>query len=142
MKKCTQCLETKDEKCFWKSRRLSSGRRSECSNCSKKMIADWRSRNTSKVIDVSKKAYQRKRQAQIASCAGSCEICGLKLDASRGKTNAPNWDHNHATGKFRGWLCGNCNKALGLLGDNPDLLERAKEYLKQKGYAPSRFFIE
>ena len=37
-----------------------------------------------------------------------CEIC------SRVFTSTPHYDHNHATGKFRGWLCGPCNKALGL----------------------------
>ncbi len=29
-----------------------------------------------------------------------------------------NMDHNHETGEFRGWLCSNCNRAAGLLGDS------------------------
>lgn len=26
-------------------------------------------------------------------------------------------DHCHKTGKFRGWICGSCNRGAGLLGD-------------------------
>lgn len=39
-------------------------------------------------------------------------------------------DHDHATGKVRGLLCHNCNRALGLLHDNPVTINNALEYLK------------
>lgn len=39
-------------------------------------------------------------------------------------------DHCHTTGKVRGLLCSKCNKAIGLLKDNIELLESAIEYLK------------
>lgn len=39
-------------------------------------------------------------------------------------------DHCHATGKVRGLLCHNCNRALGLMKDSTETLERAIEYLK------------
>lgn len=38
-------------------------------------------------------------------------------------------DHNHKTGKFRGILCNNCNRGIGLLGDSAQNLERAITYL-------------
>jgi hypothetical protein len=38
--------------------------------------------------------------------------------------------HCHTTGKVRGLLCVNCNLAIGLLKDNPDLLNKAASYLK------------
>jgi hypothetical protein len=38
-------------------------------------------------------------------------------------------DHCHETKKVRGLLCDNCNRALGLLGDKVEPLERAIEYL-------------
>ena len=38
-------------------------------------------------------------------------------------------DHDHETGKFRGWLCSNCNLGLGLLGDSLGDIENAIEYL-------------
>ena len=38
-------------------------------------------------------------------------------------------DHCHVTGKFRGLICGPCNRGIGLLQDNPELLIKAASYL-------------
>jgi len=38
-------------------------------------------------------------------------------------------DHDHVTGEVRGALCRSCNSAIGLLGDDATLLQRAIEYL-------------
>lgn len=54
-----------------------------------------------------------------------CEVCG------RGGRIV--WDHNHKTGEFRGWLCHQCNSALGFVGDNPDTLKRLSDYLQSIG---------
>src|SRR5690349_14852083 len=55
----------------------------------------------------------------------SCELC---LAPPSKKALA--LDHSHATGKFRGWLCSKCNKALGLFNDNAALLRKAADYLE------------
>lgn len=52
-----------------------------------------------------------------------CECCG------RLPGTALSLDHDHVTGKFRGWLCAYCNLGLGKLGDNRAGLERALAYL-------------
>jgi hypothetical protein len=38
-------------------------------------------------------------------------------------------DHDHETGEFRGWLCWHCNTGIGKLGDTPDGLRNALDYL-------------
>jgi len=39
-------------------------------------------------------------------------------------------DHDHKTNKVRGLLCHNCNRALGLLQDNPEVIRRCAEWVE------------
>ncbi len=41
------------------------------------------------------------------------------------------FDHCHETNKFRGWLCYQCNTAIGNLGDNVEGLLKALNYLNK-----------
>jgi hypothetical protein len=56
-----------------------------------------------------------------------CKIC-MKTNGNRELAV----DHDHVTGKNRGLLCGNCNTAIGKLGDNEFGLNRAISYLKNE----------
>lgn len=38
-------------------------------------------------------------------------------------------DHCHKTGKVRGLVCSNCNRGMGMFGDDPDLMRKAINYL-------------
>ena len=40
-------------------------------------------------------------------------------------------DHDHEKKMFRGWLCSNCNVALGMLDENLETIKRAYNYLKE-----------
>lgn len=40
-------------------------------------------------------------------------------------------DHDHDTGKVRKLLCHNCNRALGLFKDNPELMRKAASYVEE-----------
>lgn len=42
-------------------------------------------------------------------------------------------EHCHKTNKFRGWVCGNCNTGIGMLGDTVEGLMHAVEYLRRAG---------
>jgi len=57
-----------------------------------------------------------------------CEVCGLMGKSFK---KGLHYDHNHRTGKFRGWLCIKCNMALGMVGDNINILEKLIVYLKK-----------
>lgn len=60
-----------------------------------------------------------------------CEICN-SLPRGRGSKKAAGicFDHDHASGEPRGWLCDRRNKVLGLVGDSTDLLAGLIEYLR------------
>lgn len=59
-----------------------------------------------------------------------CDICGDK-----------DWrivfDHCHAKGHARGWLCDGCNKGLGSFRDDPERLIKAAAYLKRAAHIVS-----
>jgi len=59
---------------------------------------------------------------------GVCAICSGEPPKNQHKTRL-NIDHCHTTGKIRGLLCDACNRAIGLLKDSPDLLNKAISYL-------------
>lgn len=58
-----------------------------------------------------------------------CAICDTHKD---NEIRALAVDHCHTTGKIRGLLCTTCNRALGLLKDNSEILEKAVNYVKSK----------
>lgn len=62
---------------------------------------------------------------------GKCAICGEKKPSSGRDGLAV--DHCHTKGHVRGLLCIHCNHGLGKFKDNPDLLQKAIEYLKERG---------
>ena len=60
-----------------------------------------------------------------------CAICGKENFAmGRNHSGALVVDHDHETGKVRGLLCHNCNRALGLFHDNVETLKKAQEYIE------------
>jgi len=57
---------------------------------------------------------------------GRCAVCGVPDIECTGKFHM---DHDHESGNFRGWLCGNCNKGIGFLRDSEELLINALHFL-------------
>jgi len=63
---------------------------------------------------------------------GRCKICNIEIETFTFKNNKANTlcvDHCHNTGKVRGFLCNNCNRALGLFKDNENILKNAYNYI-------------
>lgn len=72
------------------------------------------------------KYMQKSRLDKLEKVAGRkrpefCEICNKKLKIC--------FDHDHLTNKFRGWICVKCNSALGMVGDDVQILQLLIEYL-------------
>ncbi len=86
----------------------------------------WREENPGKEEESRlKKKYGITRDdfdKMVDAQVGLCAVClrkPLRLHV----------DHCHETGRIRGLLCGSCNRAIGLLGDCPESLRRAIDYL-------------
>lgn len=62
--------------------------------------------------------------------AGKCGICS-KIFTQKRPLN-PQVDHNHRTGNIRGLLCRRCNMAIGLLQDDPYIINNALKWLKKE----------
>lgn len=64
----------------------------------------------------------------LAADTGACHICGAtEVELPK----ALFMDHCHETGKFRGWLCAECNWMLGKAGDDPARLRKGAAYLER-----------
>ena len=66
--------------------------------------------------------------AMIKRQKGLCAICGKPARGKRGCARLQ-VDHDHRSGEIRAMLCANCNKGIGLLGDDPLILSAAACYL-------------
>lgn len=65
--------------------------------------------------------------------ACKCYLCGsdgFKIGKNN-HTEKLAVDHDHKTGKVRKLLCHNCNRALGLFKDNPELMRKAASYVEE-----------
>ena len=71
----------------------------------------------------------------FTSQGGVCAICG---SSPNGMALAV--DHNHETGEVRGLLCSNCNVAIGLMKDDPGLLQKAIDYVRM--YSGTEVIVE
>jgi hypothetical protein len=71
-------------------------------------------------------------EALLSARPDLCELCGQPQNTKR---DALDLDHDHATGGLRGWLCNQCNSAIGKLGDDAAGLLRAVAYLERPSLA-------
>ena len=86
-------------------------RRPECSDCTK-------------ICQRSKQeALRLAKQYGINKSDKVCEICG--------KAENIVFDHDYKTNRFRGWLCNEHNRAIGMFGDNVEGLLKAVRYLNK-----------
>lgn len=91
-----------------------------------------------------KEGHKRKvaqRAIDLETIAGRprpeiCDACGGAPD----KNIAMHFDHCHKHGHFRGWLCRECNLALGNVRDDPNRLLKLVAYLRRTAHTPADQF--
>jgi len=101
-------------------------------------MRDYRKKNPAKMraIDVKKKygIPIEEYVEMLVDQKGVCAICKQPETSVDHRTkNLRNLavDHNHFTGKVRGLLCSNCNRGLGFLRENIEVLKASIEYLEK-----------
>jgi hypothetical protein len=95
----------------------------------------WEKANPETVLRKSRRNNWKKKGIDVAEAEallsahnnGHCEICGGRSPGGAGGWHV---DHDHKTGKVRGVLCSNCNRALGYFQDDVDVLRMAVGYLE------------
>jgi hypothetical protein len=143
-KTCTKCGITKQLADFSLARKATATSnavyRSECKPCCSARAKQWFRDNPGRTSANRRKFNLANNygltvdeyNAMLRRQGGVCAICGKSEPAEHGRTGKQfrlAVDHCHETGAVRGLLCQKCNRAVGLLGDDPILLRKAISYL-------------
>jgi len=118
-KLCGTCTEELPASAFWGSAAALDGLMPECKDCRRERVRGYR-------YGLPPGEYDRMLEEQ-ARCCASCGSDNQLLVV----------DHRHSDGIVRGLVCGNCNTAIGLMGDDPDRLIAAALYLIKTAEVPS-----
>lgn len=135
IRKCSVCKQELSIKLF-------SSYDKRCKPCKRIVNRKYYSKNRERLleklrnVDPSIKALRNKRTRNCIlkkqeiragrSKTSICEVCG-----NGGRIH---WDHDHKTGKFRGWLCTQCNTSIGMVKDRIDILHKLIAYLVKNGH--------
>ena len=139
LKTCVVCEVEKETVDFYKCAAKKEGLSYKCKSCDNKARLSWtkanperhkkslRNRMLKSRYGISLKEYNTMCEQQEHKCA----ICGCTKENNNGGIHHLAVDHCHTTGAIRGILCSNCNRGLGLLGDNIESVRKAMAYLEK-----------
>jgi len=117
---CCTCHKRKKLSQFHKCKKNKSGRQGNCIECDRIHFISWTYGVTKKEA---KKLFKETKN-------GHCIICGVSAkECLKKQRKSLCIDHDHITGKIRGIICSNCNKALGHVQDDPEILFKMIDYL-------------
>ena len=137
-KNCYRCKSTKPLTDFYPRRDRTDAYTSMCKSCiAESDTRTWNMRRNNwlqRNYGLSESDYQRMFDAQH----GQCFIC--KKVPKSGQLLCV--DHNHDTGKIRHLLCRRCNLILGLVYEDPILLDAMADYLRVHTASSSDFEAE
>ena len=144
MKICSTCKNNKSFDNFYKK---GNGHSSQCKTCLKRIYKikyeanpekyrnrtrldrlknPWRDdkNNLRKSARRSNLRFEEAKELR-KNHSGLCDLCGKNSINNRRLA----FDHNHITGKFRGFLYCKCNQGIGLFNDDIKLLRLTINYL-------------
>lgn len=95
-----------------------SVRRPSCQRCRKKLEG----------IDINSAEKNKWSKSKPVNEPFECPICSKRTIA--GITSKVVLEHDHRSGKIRGWVCDSCNTGIGRFKDDKKLLERAIKFIE------------
>ena len=119
-KRCCECGEVKPRSAYYKNKTKSDRLQTWCKGCHDTRV---RGHALRRMYGITEDDYDEMYRAQ----RGCCWICGVHQSTLKRRLNV---DHDHESGDVRALLCCNCNKGIGLLGDDPKTVQRAADYLR------------
>lgn len=150
-KKCTRCHESKKlEEFSLRGLKYPNKRVARCKTCLASITRDnyrkhyhliekqkyldnpikAREDHIKRKYGISPEEYNKLAEFQQYRCA-VCHQPETKINKKTGKLHSLSIDHCHTTGKVRGLLCDNCNRAEGFLKSDPELIRKLADYLEK-----------
>ena len=140
MKTCNICNQSKPLTEFYQTVRNGSpyGYHGKCKSCYVKRQQEnydpikKRDENLKRVYGIGIEEYNTLLEKQNNRCA-ICESTDPKGRKSGrgGGVDVFYVDHDHKTGNVRGLLCNICNRTMGYIGENSNVLEEMINYLQK-----------
>jgi hypothetical protein len=152
---CTGCGERKPITRFSKKKNGPGGIRTNCKECNNAEIKRYHANNPGYAKMANKRQWRRRKELEefnttllikrkirgsnregcipcvtpiseiVPTYTIICQACEVDVGSTKICL-----DHNHATGKFRGWLCDDCNVSLGRMKDSAERLRRLADYIE------------
>lgn len=120
-KVCYKCELSQPLENFWKHKNSKDGLCGACKSC----MTEANRSNRASQRHLVKKEYgiTLEEYDTLKSKSSGCGICGEPQELQL--------DHDHVTGKVREFLCGHCNRGLGMFRDSMERLHSAIAYLEK-----------
>lgn len=150
---CSKCKQESLLQQFVKDKRYKDGYGSWCKSCRRsyqnKWQREWRKYNPERAKEIARKcrekspdSYRKHRFLSLYGITideynsiflkqeGVCAICGeIETQKNQYKTKSLSVDHDHKTNEVRGLLCSRCNRLLGKIENNLELVNKCLKYL-------------
>ena len=120
-KQCSGCDQTLPADAFHRSSSSKDGLVGQCRQCKRVDQVERR-------YSIPHAEVMNMLEAQGWKCA-ICEIPVVWQVSNVQKSTSACIDHCHTEGHVRGILCSHCNRAIGLLRDDPKIVTAAAQYL-------------
>lgn len=130
MKRCSRCQKLQERSEFHRDRSSRDGLVGTCKSCARdrsaeraEYMAEWHTRHRGRKYGLTPDEYEDLERRS----GGLCTICRKPPTGKRDRLMV---DHDHETNQVRDMLCHPCNVGIGLLGDDPVVIERAARYIR------------